>query len=183
LNPTIDAAIGSGPYKPIAAQKEFFSRRVLEQGKLNTDGASIARCLSGEGDTAALIYLYCHGDASSLDVDMGVTISPSSLNPNIKYKSHSLIVMNSCSSGAASPLDLTAFLAAFVKKNADGMIGTASPVPATFAACLGQRLLDAHIDGSSPVVCLHGLRRSLLMDGNPLGLFYSVQCPLDWSRT
>lgn len=59
-----------------------------------------------------------------------------------------------------------------------GIIGTTIQIPATFAAAFGKKLIEAYLAGVPVGVAIYALRRELLMRNNPLGLFYSLQCPL-----
>ena len=59
-----------------------------------------------------------------------------------------------------------------------GMIGTTIAIPATFAAAFGKRLIEAYLDRVPIGHAVYIMRRELLDLSNPLGLFYSLQCPL-----
>ena len=58
-----------------------------------------------------------------------------------------------------------------------GIIGTTIEIPATFAAAFGRKLIEAYLDGIPIGTVVYKLRRELLDRSNPLGLFYSLQCP------
>ena len=58
-----------------------------------------------------------------------------------------------------------------------GIIGTTILIPATFAAAFGSKLIEAYLDGIPVGRAIYELRRELLERNNPLGMFYSLQCP------
>lgn len=60
-----------------------------------------------------------------------------------------------------------------------GIIGTSIEMPITFGAAFGCRLLEEYIKGVPLGVAIYALRRELVDKGNPLGLFYSLQCPIE----
>lgn len=60
-----------------------------------------------------------------------------------------------------------------------GMIGTTIQIPATFAAAFGRKFIEAYLEGIPVAKAIYDLRRKLLDQNNPLGMFYSLQC-LDW---
>ena len=58
-----------------------------------------------------------------------------------------------------------------------GIIGTTIEIPATFAAAFGRKLIEAYLKGIPIGTAIYKLRRELLDRDNPLGMFYSLQCP------
>jgi hypothetical protein len=137
-----------------------------------------------------LIYLYCHGrndhpfmdgQTEMLELDRGIEIDPDFLNDGIQFACGPIVFLNSCSSCALSPLSFANFLSRFREKQALGLIATSFPVPAVFAAAFGHEVIQGYIrDRQTPLgEALLQLRRKLLNHNNPLGLFYSLQCPMD----
>jgi hypothetical protein len=194
LNPVIDEELSqsgfSGPYKPRVAHENFFKSKLgVGRGNCIVEGHNIVSSVLSE-TPATIIYLYCHGknaDSISrelLEVDTKVYIDPDTVaNEKYFYTSGPLLILNSCSSGAYSPLSLTNFYSEFKDKHAMGVIGTMIPMPATFAAAFGIRLIDDYVNhkGSQPMTIgsvLRNLRCGLVEVDNPLGLFYVLQCPL-----
>ena len=57
-----------------------------------------------------------------------------------------------------------------------GMIGTTIQIPATFAAAFGKKFIEAYLAGVPVARAIYELRRKLLDQNNPLGMFYSLQC-------
>jgi hypothetical protein len=138
---------------------------------------------------ATLIYLFCHGQNSKaldpnqrekLEIDEQNFVAPKDLPPKIKYPRGPIVFLNSCSSGSFSPLAFSTFLSAFREKHALGLIATSFPVPITFGSAFGQELMRRYFREHLPMgQALFELRQEQLANGNPLGLFYSLQCPTD----
>ena len=129
--------------------------------------------------------LYCHGQASNpflgtpellqfADFDI-----PQSFLTDDIYAHWPIIFLNSCSAGAVSPLLFSSFLTKFRTKHAFGVVAPAFPIPALFAAGFGKKVIDKYISGVPIGKALWDLRRELLKQGNPLGLFYTLRCPMD----
>ena len=58
-----------------------------------------------------------------------------------------------------------------------GIIGTTIQIPTTFAAAFGRELIKSYLATVPIGRSIYDLRRNLLDLDNPLGLFYSLQCP------
>lgn len=194
LNPRIDLELSESPfpsrYKPLEEHENFYTLRLGEEkGDMKVTGEQIKRAVLSQSK-ATVIYLYCHGRSAdskykeALEVADKVFIDPDTVAfEPYKYTCGPLLILNSCSSGAYSPLSLTNFYSEFKDKRAMGVIGTMMPMPATFAAAFGIRLIDDYVNykGEQPSPIggvLRNLRRELMELGNPLGLFYVLQCPL-----
>lgn len=190
LNPIIHEESKSCAYQPIEAHRAFYQAHLSSQnmGELRMRGDDIKTLLLSESQ-ATIIYLYCHGRSNNpfreiggeqLLVDKDSYIEPETLDAtDNKYMNGPIIILNSCSSGAYSPLSFSTFHSRFRKKRAMGIIGTTLPMPVTFAAAFGQRLIGAYIDGNVSIgEALLMLRQELLQWWNPLGLFYILQCHL-----
>ena len=116
----------------------------------------------------------------TLDLGSGRLIEPGFIDTSTRYTASPLVFLNSCSSGAANPLSFTRFQQKFREKGAVGLVATFFPVPILFAAAFGQELLRRYvIDDFALGETLWQLRRELLNKNNPLGMIYSLQCPLD----
>ncbi len=188
LNPTIDNAFKTKKFKPIAFHQDFYNTRIVASGgEIWQTGVDIVNQLLSTNNQATMIYLYCHGSSSvpfspgvveQLEFDSTTNIKPSSLNFSNVYARGPIVILNSCSSGAQSPLSFSSFHSTFRKKGAMGIIGTAIQIPATFAAAFGKRLIEDYLDGVPIGIAIYRLRRELIRNDNPLGLFYSLQCPI-----
>src|SRR6185295_11025550 len=113
-----------------------------------------------------------------LDLDAKTSIDPIIINNDSKFLRGPIVILNSCSSGAVSPLSFSSFLSTFKDKRAIGVVATSFQMPASFAAAFGQQLLKEYLRGVSIGDALIKLRRDLLRLHNPLGMFYSLQCPM-----
>ncbi len=189
LNPTIDAIAGDA--KPVMEQERWVKQ--LDASKYKTDlrktGAEIKDMLFTDDYPATVIYLYCHGSNDKpfqdnqkelLELDEGVRIDPNVLTDGSTFKHGPIVFLNSCSSGAFSPLAFFNFLTRFREKRALGLIATNFPVPAAFAAKFGWEILENYLQPPTKTLgdVLLRERRRLLDAKNPLGLFYSLQCPM-----
>lgn len=188
LNPTIDGDFKLSDFKPIAYHRQFFADALSARGNLLDRGRAITRNLLADDNRSTIIYLYCHGSSyvpfgsgeEMLTLDAETSINPGALRvkPN-RYLRGPVVILNSCSSAAQSPLSFSSFHGTFREKGAMGVIGTTIQIPGTFAAAFGRRLIEAYLDGVPLGAAVYRLRRELLDLGNPLGLFYSLQCPPD----
>ena len=191
FNPTIDEAFEQSAYKPVAdqisvAQNSYAAK--VSTLEVNVGKDQIKSMLAQKDYAATLIYFYCHGQSEGtfivtqdekLEVDKKFYISPAYINNSLNFANGPIIFLNSCSSGQYSPLGLTNFFSRFKEKQALGLIATSFAVPATFGAAFGEELLKRYLGGEAIGEALLNLRRELLKDKNPLGLFYSLQCPLE----
>jgi hypothetical protein len=186
LDKTIEQAFQNRPFKPIDFHRKFYESSLRSKGELVDDPNKIKELLLAPDNKATIIYLYCHGRSDSplaidgneeLELDTATTITPSFLDKT-KYQRGPIVILNSCSSAAVSPLSFSTFHKKFRQKRAMGIIGTTIQIPATFAAAFGKRLIEAYLEGVPIGKAVYLLRRELLDRNNPLGLFYSLQCPL-----
>lgn len=184
LNKTIEDAFKTRSFKPIDFHRKFYQSSLMSCGQLLDDPEKIKEFLLAPDNNATIIYLYCHGRSTSLfdatgdelELDTGVIITPAFLDET-KYQRGPIVVLNSCSSAATSPLSFSSFHKKFRIKRAMGIIGTTIEIPATFAAAFGKKLIEAYLAGIPIGTAIYTLRRELLDRNNPLGMFYSLQCP------
>jgi hypothetical protein len=138
---------------------------------------------------STLIYIYCHGSApdafsgtyESLVLDAKCSLEPRDLREKPKYRSAPIVFLNSCKGGVSSPLRFSGFLKEFRARGALGIIATSFSVPIAFAASFGEQVVDGYLNrsGSLAVEMLGLRRRHLIEQGNPVPLFYTLQCHLD----
>lgn len=192
LNPDIDGEVAADdPMKPVETHRTFF-REVLtfDEKDLREGYDQTVPLFNGDAShDATFLYFYCHGDASDpfaearneeIELEDDRTIHPQSFvtRPD-RFARQPVVFLNSCSSGAFSPLVFDNFLKAFRRNGAEGMVATSFPVPIKFAAAFGQAVIRGYL-GCRPIgQVLLDLRRQLLDRKNPLGLFYSLHCALD----
>ena len=190
VNPSIDEERDYRDRRPSSSHLQL--QPVVEKRgrfKFFDDPQAVKQELSRPSLPATLIYLFCHGQrdqpfmldgAELLDLGDGVKIEPGTLDTSKDFSARPIVMLNSCSSGAFSPLQFDSFLSVFRKRQACGMIATTFPVPTFFAAEFGQAVVAGYVQGQETIgELILGLRRQLIHNGNPLGLLYTVQCPLE----
>jgi hypothetical protein len=191
LNSTIEQAFAGRPFHPIQHHRDFCTSRLAAThvGQVfdSTDG--IYGQLYAPERQPTFLYLYCHGrntipfapgNIELLEIDTNVQIEPNDLSAATGFYARAPIVfLNSCTSGQPSPLSFSSFHSAFRGRKAMGIIGTAIEMPATFGAAFGCKLIERYLAGQPLGVAVYALRRELVKLGNPLGLFYSLQCPAE----
>jgi hypothetical protein len=187
VNPTIAKSFLDKEFHPIRFHQDFFQKRITDScGELLQSGTTILDKLVGDDNSATIIYLYCHGSSSLpfdmhskelLELDDGTRLTPDALNFEEAYLRGPVVFLNSCLSGVQSPLSFSSFHTAFRKKRAIGIIGTAIKIPAAFAAAFARKVIEAYLDSMPLGGAMYRLRRELVDRGNPLALFYSLQCP------
>ncbi len=146
LNKAIEEAFENRDFKPIDFHRQFFQSSLSNRGQLLDDPDQIKHVLIAPDNKATIIYLYCHGQSTSLvdptgdelQLASGISIKPGFLN-STKYPRGPVVILNSCSSAATSPLSFSSFHKSFRTKRAMGIIGTTIQIPATFAAALGRK--------------------------------------------
>lgn len=190
LNPSI--ANAGRPFQPIAYHRDFYTQHLSlnKVGAIYDSASDIEGQLYSEQQDATVLYLYCHGrnsvpfavnNSEALEFEPnGNLLDPVTLGAyENEYTRAPVIFLNSCTSGQPSPLSFSSFHLAFRRKKAMGIIGTSIEMPITFGAAFGCRLLEEYIKGVPLGVAIYALRRELVDKGNPLGLFYSLQCPIE----
>jgi hypothetical protein len=177
LNPTIDQKWKETPPGPVARQREFF--KGFFNGRWdNVENSVQVLDLLKKADPASMIYFYCHGSSSELDFGDG-KVEPHSVLPEVNYPHWPIIFINACDAGNISPLSFISFRTRFSDKKAAGVVAPSFPIPTLFAAYFGSAVLTEYNKRRPIGEIIFELRRTLLDKNNPLGLWYSVQCPLD----
>lgn len=191
LNSSIERAFAGRAFQPIRYHKDFCTSRLSgwSLGEVYDSPDDIyGQLLAPEGQ-ATFLYLYCHGSNTApfaqgneelLEIYDKVQVKPNALRaaPG-SYARAPIVFLNSCLSSEISPLSFSTFHSVFRGRKAMGIIGTAIKMPATFGAAFGCKLIESYVDGKPLGVAIYALRRELLDRGNPLGLFYSLQCPAE----
>jgi hypothetical protein len=128
---------------------------------------------------ASLLYYFCHGSANQLKFDeVRSTFTPTHIM-GAPYPGWPVVFLNACDAADISPLSFFSFRSKFRAKKAAGLIAPSFPVPTLFAAVFARAFLEAYSRYQPVGDILFRLRRELLAKNNPLGLWYSLQCPLD----
>lgn len=192
LNLNASIANANRPFQPIAYHRDFYTQHLSlkKVGAVYDSATDIEGQLYSNQQEATVLYLYCHGRTSvpfavnnneALEFEPnGNLLDPATLgsSPNV-YTRAPIVFLNSCTSGQPSPLSFSSFHAVFRRKQAMGIIGTSIEMPITFGAAFGCKLLEEYLKGQPLGVAIYALRRELVDKGNPLGLFYSLQCPIE----
>lgn len=165
------------PPGPVERQRKFFQAS-FEGRWDNVENSTQVADLLKKADPASMIYFYCHGSSSELDFGDG-KIDSHSVNPDVNYPHWPIIFINACDAGNISPLSFVSFRTKFGDKKAAGIIAPSFPIPILFAAYFAKAVLTKYNERKPIGEIIFGLRRALLDQNNPLGLWYSIQCPLD----
>jgi Peptidase family C25 len=179
LSPTIDQEVRwrETPPGPVERQRSFFGTHFRDRWDNAENSAQIVNSLK-QFNPASMIYFYCHGSSTELDFGDG-KVGVQSVDPRVNYPHRPIIFINACDAGDISPLSFVSFRTKFSDKKAAGMIAPSFPIPTLFAAYFARAVL-AEYDRREPIgKIIFELRRRLLNQDNPLGLWYSIQCPLD----
>jgi len=190
LNPDITMPGLPAPQQPLAVHKAWaatLQASGLLDGQVNDTCLPMREVLQDGQHHASLIYLYCHGMSDNpfggtdelLQLDEECPLTPPDLTGDANYLAAPIVFLNACQSGVPTPLAFSSFLRAFCGRGAIGLIATTHSVPITFGAHFGPELVDHYLScqGSLATV-LRGLRRDHLSRGNPVPLFYTLQCQL-----
>ena len=187
---TVDEGLEDKKFKPGQSHEDLCVELAPDvRTELHRNGKEIRKVFVDENYGPTMIYLACHGQndkpldpaqREKLEIDVKDFVAPNDVYVDYKYPAAPIIFLNSCSSGASSPLAFSTFLSEFRKKNALGLVGTSFPVPITFGSAFGQALIRQYLKNHEPIGhALLELRRGQLAHGNPIGLFYTLQCPID----
>lgn len=190
VNPAIDKDFAGIQPQPAASHHDWAERTrnslAVPCDEADPKSAKALLLNPKSGPVRKWIYLFCHGRAGATnEMDLGGIpanrVTPATLRGTPPFEGRPIVFLNSCSSGAASPLALTGFYQEFRKsKQVLGLIGTSVPVPATTAAAIGQRVSGLYLDGSHDLAsALHTVRRELIDRHIPIGLFYTLHAPGD----
>lgn len=192
VNPTI-AVTGQPPHmQPLQVHQAWadkLNRQTLLDGKVHDSCKAMRDVLQNGQHGASLIYVYCHGRANQpfggqselLDLDAGCRLDPSAVTAanSPLYTTAPIVFLNACNTGVHSPLAYSNFLKAFQERGAIGLVATTYSVPITFAAHFGPEVVEAYLKCKGSLASsLRILRHKYLTQGNPVPLFYSLQCQL-----
>jgi hypothetical protein len=177
LNPTIDQKWKETLPGPVERQREFF-KDSFDGRWDNVENSVKVLDLLKKADPASMIYFYCHGSSSELDFGDG-KVEPHSVLSEVNYPHWPIIFINACDAGNISPLSFISFRTRFSDKKAAGIVAPSFPIPTLFAAYFASAVMTEYNKRRPIGEIIFGLRRMLLEKDNPLGLWYSVQCPLD----
>jgi NTE family protein len=166
------------PLLPVQFQKDYVDTALKVHGAYFDQYDAIFDTLR-TGYRASLIYFFCHGAASQLKFDNSKSIFMPDHVMGESYPCWPIVFLNACDAADISPLSFFPFRTQFRKKKAAGLIAPSFPIPTLFAAVFAKAFLTRYADHEPVGEILLNLRRELLAKNNPLGLWYSLQCPLD----
>jgi hypothetical protein len=177
LNETIDQDWEKYSPRPVMLQKEYCDSTLKNRGEHFEKQADILRIFREQYATT-FVYAFCHGDRNLLRFEEKGGVDPQMIWPK-QYPNWPLVFLNACSAGNVSPLAFDSFRTSFRAKKAAGLIAPSFPVPTLFAALFGKAVLAEYVERRAIGDILFDLRGRLLDNDNPLGLLYTLQCPLD----
>lgn len=192
LDPGIAAAAAPADEQPVTAHRRWADRlRQHQQLEGWHDDCGAMRQVLQDGDCeATLFYIYCHGAAAQSGMDeklvlaAGCELDPGLVVEGGPYPSAPLVILNACETGQHSPLAFGNFLAAFRQRGALGLIAATAPVPIVFGAHFGMQLAEQCLQRTGSLAqMLYRLRREHLLErGNPVPMFYSLQCQVTYPQ-
>src|SRR5262245_45481338 len=118
VNPSIDGEFNKSAFRPSKVH-ESFRKKLGNSAELNSSREELERVLLSDGHEAAIIYLYRHGQndqpfssdqTENLILCKDLEIEPQYLNDAEKFANAPIVIINSCRSGAISPLSFSTFL-------------------------------------------------------------------------
>ena len=193
LNPTISISGAPASRQPVEVQRAWgdaLKKRGIVDA-INDTCERVRPVVQLAATDATFIYVYCHGNAPDalggvdemLLLDRRCELAPRDLRKLPPYPGAPIIFLNSCNAGVSSPLNFSGFLREFRTRNALGMIATSYSVPIAFGATFGHEVVQAYLNrkGSLAGEMLRVRREHLLERGDPVPLFYTLQCHLDVS--
>jgi hypothetical protein len=167
-------------HRPVEFHKKYCAVRLKHCHEYLTEYERILDIFT-KPHAASLIYFYCHGTEDELIFDEAQeSLTPDSVDlAGGRYPGWPIIFLNACSAGDISPLSFFSFRTEFRRKGAAGLIAPSFPIPTLFAAVFAKHVLHQYAARRPIGEILLDVRGDLLAKENPLGLWYSLQCPLD----
>jgi hypothetical protein len=177
FNESIDAGWNGRPIMPVDFQKDYCKKTLGSLGAYTQTSTELTQIFTSPLK-ASMIYLFCHGNPARLEFSKDLSVKPTDVSGD-RYPNWPIVFMNTCEAGDIDPLSYLSFREKFRAKGAAGILAPAFPIPTLFAAVFGKALLDRYAKGEPIGHALRELRQGLLKNNIPLGLWYSLQCPLD----
>jgi len=183
MNATIDTTspwAERDPPRPVKVQADYFEATLKDRGDYFSGYDDISNQIIAKAASGTLIYFFCHGAAKELEFDASKQkVTPDHVRVGPPYPGSPVVFINACDAADISPLTLSDFRTEFGRRNAAGVIAPSFPVPTMFAAVFAKAFLEAYLKQQPVGEILFNLRRELVKKNNPLGLWYSLQCPVD----
>ncbi|MEH2547446.1 putative acylesterase/phospholipase RssA [Bradyrhizobium sp. AZCC 2262] len=180
LNASIDLAPAwkGRDLLPVQFQKAYFDSVFASSGDYAAGYKQVLTAIRRKPPDASLIYFFCHGTADRLEFEASTAFTPYHVDGE-KFSNWPVVFINACDAGNTSPLSFLSFRTEFRKRRAAGLIAPSFPIPTLFAAIFAKAFMERYAGKEAVGSILFDLRKKLLSDDNPLGLWYSLQCPLD----
>ena len=179
LNCDIDADWTGRPLLPVQLHRQYCAATLRSRGQYFDRYNQIIDIFK-QPMAASLIYFFCHGAADRLQFDKSKPdLTPNHVSHFPNYPGWPIVFINACDAGDISPLSFFSFRQEFRTRKAAGLVAPSFPIPTLFAALFARMVIERYRDHQPIGQVLFDLRRELLAKNNPLGLWYSVQCPLD----
>jgi tetratricopeptide (TPR) repeat protein len=163
---------------PVKLQREYLES-LKDRGDYFDQYDKILDIILQQPHVASLIYFFCHGAADQLKFGKTSPILTAYNASGLSYPHWPIVFINACEAGNISPLSFYSFRTKFRERKAAGLLAPSFPIPTLFAAVFAKKLIERYAERQTIGQALFELRRDLLAKGNPLGLWYSLQCPLD----
>jgi hypothetical protein len=163
---------------PVQFQQKYFAKAWSKRGDYAAGYKQVLSALRKEPAVASLIYFFCHGSAEKLEFEKSTSFTPYHV-AGPEFPHWPVVFVNACEAGNISPLSFFSFRKEFRKRKSAGLIAPSFPIPTLFAAVFASAFLERYARQETVGSILLALRRQLLRQNNPLGLWYSLQCPLD----
>ena len=163
---------------PVKLQKDFFDQSLAPRGRYAVGYDQVVAAFRDQAANPSLIYFFCHGTADILEFEKSKQFTAFHVN-GPPFANWPLVFVNACDAGNISPVSFLSFRKEFRKRRSAGLVAPSFPVPTLFAAVFAKTFIERYADHVPVGQILFKLRRDLLANNNPLGLWYSLQCPLD----
>ncbi len=130
-----------------------------------------------------VVHFACHALSNEKDplksfiqLSDGIQISLADLSqaPTALMKGFPLVVLNACSTGRLSPMNVRYFAGNFIQYGALGVVATEANVPDNLAADFTQKLYPHLLNGEYLGDSVLRTRQELWEQGNPVGLLYAL---------
>ena len=163
---------------PVKLQKDYFDLSLAPRGKYAVGFDQVVAAFRDRDANPSLIYFFCHGTADILEFEKSKQFTAFHVT-GPPFANWPLVFVNACDAGNISPVSFLSFRKEFRKRGSAGLVAPSFPVPTLFAAVFARTFIERYAARVPVGQILFDLRRDLLAKNNPLGLWYSLQCPLD----
>ncbi|MGY8707264.1 hypothetical protein RAD16_16115 [Bradyrhizobium sp. 18BD] len=163
---------------PVKLQKDYFDLSLAPRGKYAVGFDQVVAAFRDQAASPSLIYFFCHGTADILEFEKSRQFTAFHVT-GPPFANWPLVFVNACDAGNISPVSFLSFRKEFRKRRSAGLVAPSFPVPTLFAAVFARTFIERYAARVPVGQILFDLRRDLLLNNNPLGLWYSLQCPLD----